>query len=242
MTDSVSFETTNLDNRFRVGFYRRRLNRFVMVVELEDGSEIEAFCPNTSRLIGLLDDGVAVLLTRNNDPDRKTNFTVRAFRDHDTWVGIEAVRANELFEEYLERGDEKEHYGPHSEWEREVTLHDSQLDFRRTWSAERSHWVEVKSLSSRASAGDAFYSGTPSKRGYRHLEDLSKAVLGGDRADCVFVVQRDDVAGLSPAEVTEEDWLEALRSAKEAGVGIRAYRCRFDGSDWTIADRIPTEL
>lgn len=233
---------TELDARFEVGSYRRRLNRFVMVVERENGSDVEAFCPNTSRLIGLLDDGAAVLLTRNDNPDRKTDFTIRAFRDNETWVGIEAVRANELFEEYLEEGSEEKYYGPSGEWEREVTLHESQLDFRRKLSPERSHWVEVKSLSSRADDGDAFYSGTPSKRGYRHLADLAEAVREGDRADCVFVVQRGDVERLSPAEVTEPDWLEALRSADESGVGIRAYRCTFDGSDWTIADRIPTTL
>lgn len=230
----------SLDARYRTGSFRERLNRFVMVIQLDDGSDVEAFCPNTSRLIGLLEEGVAVLLTENSDPDRKTNFTVRAFRDNGNWVGIEAVRANDLFADFLERKDDHD-FGPRSEWEREVRLYDSQIDFCREL-PDRSHWIEVKSLSSRASDGDAFYSGTPSKRGYRHLEDLSRAVRSGDRADCVFVVQRGDVGGLSPADVTEKDWLDALRSAKRAGVGVRAYRCTFDGSAWSIADRLPTEL
>lgn len=230
----------DLDSRYQVGFYRERLNRFVMRVDLEGSETVRAFCPNTSRLIGLLESGVEVLLTQNDDPDRKTDYTIRAFRDNGVWVGIEAVRANELFDEYL-RESADSRFGTYSDWEREVFLHESQIDFCRR-APEGDHWVEVKSLSSRADDGDAFYSGTPSKRGYRHLDDLSRAVGDGDRSTCVFVIQRNDVEGLSPASVTQADWLNALRSAREAGVSILAFRCAFDGSGWTIEREIPTEL
>ncbi|MFB6347531.1 MAG: DNA/RNA nuclease SfsA [bacterium] len=236
----VGPDRNNPESDFLTGYYRDRLNRFVMEIELSDGDRVRAFCPNTSRLIGLLKDGAEVLLTENDDPERKTNFTVKGFRNNDTWVGIEAIRANELFDEYLSQTSE-DRFGAYSEWDREVPLYDSQIDFCRRLD-ERSHWIEVKSLSSRSESGEAFYSGTTSERGYRHLADLSRAVEEGDRADCVFVVQRSDVEGLSPAAVTQEDWLHALRSADEAGVNILAFRCVFDGNTWRIEDSIPTEL
>lgn len=230
----------SLDQRFSVGRFRERLNRFVMRVETETGSHVRCFCPNTSRLIGLLEDRPRVLITENQDPDRKTDFTVRAFQDNDTWVGIEAFRANELFEAYLQR--ESGVFNDWVSWEREVTHENSQLDFCGLKSRDEREWVEVKSLSSRTSSGRAFYSGTPSKRGYRHLKHLGDLVESGDDARCVFVVQRSDVEALVPAEVSEPGWIRALRKAERRGVAILAFRCAFDGCNWSITDRIPAHL
>lgn len=229
-----------LAGRFTVGEYRGRSNRFVMTVRLPDGEEVQAYCPNTSRLIGLLEGEPEVLLTENDDPDRKTNYTIRAFRNNGTWVGIDAARANEIFESYLKR-DEDTDFDHWFSWEREVTFESSQLDFRCE-ATEPPSWLEVKSLSSRASTGAAFYSGTPSKRGYRHLDHLGDLAEEGKNAHCVFVVQREDIDALEPADVTQKDWLDALRRAEDRGVDIRAYRCRFDGSDWRVDRPIPARL
>jgi sugar fermentation stimulation protein A len=229
-----------LDSRYDVGRYLERSNRFVMTVERSDGSRVEAYCPNTSRLIGLLEGHPRVLLTRNEDPSRKTNHTIHAFRDNEVWVGIKAANANEIFDRYLRLADSSP-FDQWETWDREVPFQSSQIDFVRV-SGDKKEWVEVKSLSSRASDGRAFYSGTPSERGYRHLDHLGDLAEDGDKSRCVFVVQRSDVSALAPAEVTESDWLEALREASGRGVDIRAYRCEFDGERWEIAVEIPTIL
>jgi sugar fermentation stimulation protein A len=228
-----------LHQKYEVARFRERHNRFVMQVEREDGTLVEAYCPNTSRLIGLLEGGPDVLLTCNDNQDRKTNFTIRGFRNNDVWVGIEAVRANKIFECFLETTEESP-FEKWDEWDREVTYESSQLDFQRA--SGKGEWVEVKSLSSRTTQGRAFYSGTPSERGSRHLNHLGELAETGRVARCVFVVQRDDVKALVPDDVTESDWLEALRNAESRGVDIRAYRCKFDGEGWRIRDEIPTSI
>ncbi len=227
-------------SKYYIGRFLGRDNRFIMRVELNDGSLVEAYCPNTSRLIGLLEGDPEVLLTKNDKADRKTNFTIRAFRNDEIWVGIEAVRANDIFEKYL-ASTERQPFEAWENWEREVSFDSSQFDFRCKMD-ELTDWVEVKSLSSRTSEGKAFYSGTPSKRGYRHLDHLSELAEQGDRARCVFVVQRSDVDGLVPADVTQGEWLDALRHAADRDVDIRAYRCEFDGLEWTIKSEIPAYL
>lgn len=231
---------SKLSSRFFVGHYRGRSNRFVMRVELPSGELVDAFCPNTSRLIGLLDGEPDLLLTEADDPDRKTDYTVCGIRNNDTWVGIEASRANDFFESYLE-SDHAEPFDGWGSWKREVSHGSSQFDFHfpeRTPSG----WVEIKSLSSRTEDGAAFYSGTPSRRGYRHLEHLGDLAEAGREAWCVFVVQRGDVDRLKEADVTQEDWMEALRRADERGVTIVGYRCRFTGDEWVIEEGIPAEL
>jgi sugar fermentation stimulation protein A len=227
------------DDKYEVAHYKDRQNRFLMRVERDDGTLVDAYCPNTSRLIGLLEGSPDVLLTRNNRSDRKTNFTIRAFRNNGVWVGIEAVRANEIFEDFLKTRSEAP-FREWDAWEREATYQSSQLDFR--CDSPEEEWVEVKSLSSRTTDGKAFYSGTPSERGYRHLDHLGELAENGRIARCVFVVQREDVDALVPAEVTEPDWTKALRQADSRGVDIRAYRCNFVGDGWIIRDQIPTYL
>ncbi len=202
---------------------------------------MRAYCPNTSRLIGLLEEQPRLLLSQNNDSSRKTDFTVQAIENNNVWVGIYALRANNIFERYL-----KNQPGPPfsrwRDWEREVQLESSQIDFCGKLADGKIHWLEIKSLSSRWQDGTAFYSGTPSRRGYRHLRHLSETVDDKKRASCVFVIQRPDVTALKPAPVTQQPWLKSLREAEELGVKIRAFRCRYQKQSWSIIEEIPTEL
>lgn len=198
---------------------------------------VRAYCPNTSRLIGLLNDQPEVWLTANADPDRKTAYTVKRIRDNDNWVGIHASQANELYEDYLhEQTPNTEPY----RWEREVKTGNCWIDFRHSGSPPE--WVEVKSLSSKGQNDEAFFSGTPSKRARKHLHSLAELVRSGDRARCVFVVQRQDVQGVSIQEPTHPDWIEGLQAAVQAGVEIEAYRCRVSRHDLVIDQPISVDL
>ncbi len=226
------------------GQFVDRPNRFLMRIELDDSvGVVEAYCPNTSRLIGLLEPGVGVGLTRNEDPERKTDYTVRRMRNNGVWVGIEAARANDLFERYLASSPAPP-FDRWQEWTREVPFESSQIDFH-TAGPPVPHWVEVKSLSSReeGSRGEyAFYSGTPSTRASRHLKHLRELVKRGDRAGCVFVVQRPDVKALRPGRRTDDGWLNSLRRARGAGVDIHGFRCGWKENGLAITSSIPTYL
>ncbi len=230
----------------RVGTLVDRPNRFVMTVDLEDGARVRAYCPNTSRLIGLFEPGREAWVIPNDDPDRKTDYTVTRLRDGGVWVGIVARRANELFADYLSR-DPRGAYAEWNEWRREVSLGSSQVDFLGRAGDGRPHWVEVKSLSSASSRGNsrfAFYSGTPSRRAYRHLDELAAAAEAGHRAACVFVVQRPDVEAIRPGPRTEEGWLESLRDARRRGVRVEGLGCRREAAARSlyVSRRLNTRL
>lgn len=225
------------------GRFVERPNRFLINAKRKDtGHVVTAFCPNTSRLIGLIDGTPDLLLTSNNDPERKTDYTVRCIKDRGQWVGIEASLANDLFERYLENVSTPP-FQSWTNWKREVTFEESQFDFKGQRTDGLTHWVEVKSLSSRGQHNrSAFFSGTPSKRGWRHLDELAETIERGNRASCVFVVQRADVVQVAPGKPTHPGWYQSLRTARERGVGIHAYRCDFGNRKWTIQDPIPVIL
>jgi len=101
----------------------------------------------------------------------------------------------------------------------------------------------VKSLS-RCFGKDALLSGTPSRRGVAHLEALADIVGSGTSAALAFVVQRDDARRLRVGDPgvdahIDDDWVDAVRRARDAGVTILGFGCRVTPSNAWIARELP---
>lgn len=89
----------------------RRPNRFIMEVELEDGSVAAAHCPSTGSIGGISLDGLPCLLSGPHDlAHRRTEYTVQAIavvepgeRDFQ-WIGINQSEVNHFVRTaYMER-------------------------------------------------------------------------------------------------------------------------------------------
>jgi sugar fermentation stimulation protein A len=153
-------------------------------------------------------------------------------------VSLDAAKAADLVEDWLERTGGLPTLGPVSEWEREVPHGSHRIDFRLELADGRSAWLEVKSLSL-AEGTDAFFSRTPSMRGISHLEALGDCAESGLPAACAFVVQRGDVLRLVADPDADPGWLEALRRAAARGVELIAFACRVKPQEVSIARPIP---
>lgn len=219
--------------------FEERVNRFVVRVRL-DGRSVEAYLANTARLRDLLQPGAWVYVQQRHDPKRKTRYQVVRFLDGGVLVGAEAAAATEAFAGYLSRHRDAL-FGGVVGFDREVRVDSSRLDFRLDTADGSVWWVEVKSLS-RVVNGAAHFSGTPSTRGWGHLDLLGRLVRGGDRAAAVFVVQRPDARLLVPGEETDPGWLAALGRAESAGVEIMGFSCRVTLERVDILRRIQVSL
>ena len=72
-----------------------RENRFALVAALPDGRRVRAHLPSTARLTELLAPGALVVLEENDQPGRRTRWTVTRVWDG-VWVAQAASRANVL--------------------------------------------------------------------------------------------------------------------------------------------------
>jgi sugar fermentation stimulation protein A len=217
------------------GAFVERPNRFVVVVDLEDGRRVRAHLPNTGRLTHLTTPGRRYLLRPAEDPTRKTRFTaIRAWDG--CWVALEAWRAPALLADWL-AGHELPGFGPVAYVHREVPFGRHRIDLVAT-ASDGPVLVEVKS-GGRASAGSALLSQTPSTRAAGQLAALGAAAAAGQAAMVAFVVQRPDVDELLIGGDADQGWVADVTAAAAVGVHVVAYGCAVTPESVRIDRRLP---
>jgi sugar fermentation stimulation protein A len=124
---------------------------------------------------------------------------------------------------------------------REVPLGQSRIDYCLSGPDRLPCWLEVKSVTL-VTEKTARFPDAPTARGRRHLDELSRAVLDGDRAAVLFIVQRDDARRFTPNDKADPEFGSALRHAASIGVEIHALSCRVSLESITVDGPIPVIL
>lgn len=217
----------------------RRYKRFLADAELADGSLVTAHVANPGAMLGLIDPGNRILLSRATSPTRKLAFSWELVEaplpGGSQWVGVDTLRPNRLVAEAFREG----RLPPLSGYETlrpEVRYGTaSRVDFLATGEGVAPCHVEVKNCHMMREAGLAEFPDCVAARSARHMEDLAAVVAQGGRALLVVVVQmraeRFDVArDIDPA------FDRAFSAARAAGVEAHAYACEV-GPDGVAIDR-----
>lgn len=221
----------------------RRYKRFLADVVMADGTVVTAHCPNTGSMLGCVQPGARVWLSRSSNPRRKYPLTWELVEvDACTLVGINTARSNALVKEAIEAGGIAALRGYHRV-RREVRLDSaaSRIDFVLEAETSRRHrcYVEVKNVTAAVTNGIAMFPDAVTTRGTRHLRELAKAATQGDRAVIFFCVQRRDVEEVRPADAIDPEYGRALRRAVRHGVEPIAYRSRVTTSSIVLEAPVP---
>lgn len=220
------------------GRFVQRLNRFRVTVTVE-GTMVDAHLPNSGRLTELLTLGRPCWLEPIDSSLRKTGYDLKLVEYADVLVSVDARLPNPLFAEALEKG-QLSPFREHLEFEREVSLGGSRVDFRLTM-PEGVLWTETKSITL-VEQGVALFPDAPTARGTRHVRELADVVSEGDRAAIVFIIQRPDARRFAPHDRADPSFGAALRLAADSGVAVYAWTCRVSKQAITIAEQVPVDL
>ena len=227
----------------------RRYKRFLADIELEDGTEITAHCPNTGAMTACADPGSPVWLWDSQNPKRK-------YRHSWEWTTVQqryracvnTARANQLVAEALELGN-LEGITDYQMVEREPRVEDGRLDFLLRASSEESegsegseesnaplHYIEVKSVTLPLvdQAGVAAFPDTVTARGLKHLQRLQTLTTEGHQATLLFCVALEGIQEVRPAWHIDPAYAEGLQQAVAAGVQVRAYGVAFSDNAMTL--------
>jgi sugar fermentation stimulation protein A len=215
----------------------RRYKRFLADVRLDDGEIVTAHCANPGTMISLLRDDARVLLSRSDNPNRRTPFTWELVRVGRTWAGVNTMRTNHVVEAALRR-----HAIPELDGYEEIRPETPMGENRRVDFLLRTGddlcFVEVKNVT--LAVGDvALFPDAVTMRGRAHLVELAERVAEGHRAAMLYLVNRSDCVSAGPAAHIDPGYAETLAKAVEGGVETLAYRARAGKHRIRVERRIP---
>ena len=202
----------------------RRYKRFLADVTLADGHEITAHCANPGAMTGLAEPGTVVWLEPNDDPKRKLRYSWKLAEIGGALIGIDTAMPNKLIAEAL-RARAVPELSAYSTVRPEVKYgENSRIDFLLTQEGLPDCYVEVKSANLSRKAGLCEFPDTVTKRGAKHLDELSAMVTAGHRAAMLYLVQRSDSSAFALADDIDPTYAANFKTAQSAGVEAICYR------------------
>ncbi len=203
------------------GVLRSRYRRFFAEVELENGQQVTAHCPNTGPMRGVCQVGAPVCLSYHPHPRRKLAYTWEMIQVAGVWVGINTGLPNRVVEWGLQQGWFPQ-LAEFSRWQREVSWGKSRIDFL-LYGPGGAAYLEIKNTTW-AIGSRALFPDTVTTRGQKHLEDLIEICRQGQRALLVYWISRADCTEFAPGEEGDPRYAHLFRQALQAGVEVLPYR------------------
>ena len=210
----------------------KRYKRFFIDIKVNN-SIVTAHCPNTGSMMGLLDKGNNVWLTKNDDPKRKLKFTLEIIEVNKILIGVNTHRANRIVEHGLKNKLFKEFKSIKIIKPEFKFSNDTRFDFLCD-----KNIIEVKNVTLFRNNKDSEFPDAPTSRGTKHLITLIDASKKGFKTYVLFLVQIENMKYFKIAKDIDKDYYENYLIAKKSGVQFLAYRCKIDTKQIKIDKKI----
>ena len=218
------------------GLFLARPNRFIAHV-LIDGRETVCHVKNTGRCRELLITGVRVVLSKSDNPARKTEYDIISVYKGDNLINIDSQAPNQVFREWALAGG----FLPNLSFLRpETVFGQSRLDFYFE-AAGKKGYVEVKGVTLEED-GAALFPDAPTVRGQKHLQELAGLARQGYECFACFVLQMNAACSFAPNQRTDPAFSKALENAYEQGVHILARTCLVTEDTLRMGGPVPVIL
>lgn len=218
-----------------------RPNRFIAVCEL-DGQQAEAHVKNTGRCRELLLPGATVYLEKNNNPNRRTAYSLIAVQKGDRLINMDSQAPNAIAYEGILNGTIRLPLGDGEKLvslRKEVKYGNSRFDLLAETGTQM-FYIEVKGVTLEQD-GVVLFPDAPTERGVKHILELIQAAKETGVQSCLlFIIQMKGVRYFIPNWDTHPAFGDALELARESGVHLLAYDC--DVSPNSILSRNPVKI
>lgn len=214
-----------------------RKNRFISICK-KGFKILTVYVPNTGRCKELLTKGVTVFVTYNENPNRKTSYTLIAVIKGDKIINIDSQAPNEVVYEALLKNKIDLGFKPDF-IKREFTHGDSRFDFYIEGENKKA-LMEVKGVTLEDD-GIVAFPDAPTKRGLKHINGLINS-RDNYLTYILFLIQIKDVKFFTPNYFTDINFSKSLLKAKECGVKILAYDSYVTRNLIEIGENVPVVL
>ena len=210
----------------------KRYKRFFTDIEANNKTLI-AHCPNTGSMMGLLDKGNDVWVTKQNDPKRKLKFTLEMIKVKKRIIGVNTHRANRIVEHALNNKLIDEFKSIKNIKAEFKYSDDTRFDFLCDKKI-----LEVKNVTLLRDDNIAEFPDAVTSRGSKHLKMLINSIKKGYKPYVLFLTQIQDINKFKIAKDIDSEYYKDYIEAKKAGVNFIAYRCYLSSKEIKIERKI----
>ena len=226
----------NFENTLISGEFIKRYKRFFVDIKINNRVQT-AHCPNTGSMMGLLNKGSRVWLTKSNNPNRKLKYTLQIIEKNNTKVGVNTQFTNKIVLEGLQKKSINA-FKKIKNIQTEVKFGDNtRFDFMVTEEKQKS-FIEVKNVTLSRKKKIAEFPDSVTSRGLKHINELIKAKKKGYNIYLLFLIQRDDCNKFMISKDIDPDYNELLVKAVKKKLNILCYDCKFSAKGIEINQMI----
>ena len=210
----------------------KRYKRFFTDIKVNNKILI-AHCPNTGSMMGLLDKGNDVWVTKHNDPKRKLKYTLEMIKVKKRIIGVNTHRANRIVEHALNNKLIKE-FKLIKNIKAEFKYSDNtRFDFLCD-----NKILEVKNVTLLRNDITAEFPDAVTSRGSKHLKMLINSIKKGYKPYVLFLTQIQNINEFKIAKDIDVNYFNDYIEAKKSGVNFIAYRCYLSSKEIKIEKKI----
>ena len=214
----------------------KRYKRFFIDIKLNKEVVI-AHCPNTGSMMGLLEKGNEVFISKNNDPKRKLKYTLEIIKVKKNLVGVNTHFANKIAYHGLTNNLVNELKNNDIVRPEVFFNKETRFDFLIEKDKQKI-FLEVKNVTLFRNKKIAEFPDSVTSRGSKHLKTLIEAIKKGYKSYLLFLVQIEKVENFKIAKDIDREYYKNYLLAKKAGVKFLAYRCKINSKEIKIEKKI----
>ena len=210
----------------------RRDKRFFTDIEVNNKT-LTAHCPNTGSMMGLLDKGNHVWISRANDPKRKLKYTLEMIKVKKRIIGVNTYRANRIVEHGLNNKLIKEFNSIKNIKAEFKYSDDTRFDFLCDKKI-----LEVKNTTLTRQNDLAEFPDAVTERGTKHIQKLMESIKKDYKPYVLFLTQIQGINNFRIAKDIDANYYNVYLEAKKIGVNFLAYSCSLNSKEIKIDKQI----
>ena len=222
--------------RLLQGTFDKRYKRFFVDIKYENRI-INAHCPNSGSMMGLLNKGNKVWFSESDNPARKLKYTLEIIEVEKKLVGINTLSSNKIVSEALNQKKIKSLVKFNNIRAEVKFSKKSRFDFLISNNNEKC-FLEVKNVTLARKEKIAEFPDAITSRGTKHLKELCAAKKKGFQSYILYLIQREDCDSFKIAEDIDKKYKFAFNEALKSGVKILCYDCKLCDEEIILNNQI----
>jgi len=229
----------NFENKLIQGIFIKRYKRFFVDVKVNN-QIITAHCPNTGSMLGLLNEGNRVWISKSNNPNRKLKYTLEIIEDNKSKVGVNTHLTNKIVLDALKNNLIKE-FNNILEIKPETKFgNNTRFDF--FINKKDRAFIEIKNVTLSRIKKLAEFPDAVTVRGLKHINELIKASKKNYKIFILYLVQREDCKNFTIAKDIDPSYASALKKAVKNKLNVLCYDCKFSSKGIKLNKKIKINI